>query len=30
MESFMTKWGLILKASAITIALLGVRLVFDY
>lgn len=29
MESFMTKWGLIFKAFAITIALLVVRLVFD-
>ena len=30
MESFMTKWGLIFKAFGITLALLGVRLVFDY
>ena len=30
MESYMTKWGLILKAFGITISLLVVRLVFDY
>ncbi len=30
MESFMNKWGLILKAFGITISLLVVRLVFDY
>lgn len=30
MESFMTKWGLIFKAFGITLALLGVRLIFDY
>jgi len=30
MESFMTKWGLIFKAFGITLALLMVRLVFDY
>jgi hypothetical protein len=30
MESLMTKWGLIFKAFAITLALLGVRLIFDY
>ena len=30
MESLMTKWGLIFKAFGITLALLGVRLVFDY
>ena len=30
MGSFMTKWGLILKASGITLTLLIVRLVFDY
>jgi len=30
MESFMTKWGLILKAFGITLSLLVVRLVFDY
>ncbi|MCX6698785.1 MAG: hypothetical protein NTV68_02475 [Methanomicrobiales archaeon] len=30
MGSFMTKWGLILKASGITISLLAVRLVIDY
>ena len=30
MESFMNKWGLILKAFGITISLLIVRLVFDY
>ncbi len=30
MESFMTKWGLIFKAFGITLALLVVRLVFDY
>jgi hypothetical protein len=30
MESYMTKWGLILKAFGITVSLLVVRLVFDY
>jgi hypothetical protein len=30
MESLMTKWGLIFKAFGITLALLGVRLIFDY
>ena len=30
MEAFMTKWGLIFKAFAITLVLLVVRLVFDY
>jgi hypothetical protein len=30
MESFMTQWGLILKASGITVSLLVIRLVFDY
>ena len=30
MESFMAKWGLIFKAFGITLALLIVRLVFDY
>lgn len=30
MGTFMTKWGLILKALGITVALLVVRLVFDY
>jgi hypothetical protein len=30
MGSIMTKWGLILKASGITLSLLIVRLVFDY
>ncbi len=30
MESFMSKWGLIFKAFAITLVLLIVRLVFDY
>jgi hypothetical protein len=30
MESFMKKWGLILKSFGITISLLVVRLVFDY
>ena len=30
MESFMKKWGLILKAFGITLSLLVVRLVFDY
>jgi hypothetical protein len=30
MGSFMTKWGLILKASGITLTLLIIRLVFDY
>jgi hypothetical protein len=30
MELFMTKWGLIFKAFGITLALLVVRLIFDY
>ena len=30
MESFMTHWGLILKAFGITVSLLVIRLVFDY
>jgi hypothetical protein len=30
MEPFMTKWGLIFKAFVITLALLVVRLIFDY
>jgi hypothetical protein len=30
METFMNKWGLILKAFGITISLLIVRLIFDY
>ena len=30
MESFMTQWGLILKAFGITVSLLVIRLVFDY
>jgi hypothetical protein len=30
METFMNKWGLILKAFGITISLLVIRLIFDY